>query len=128
MGGKDWAMVLIPIFGNGVLIYLFQLYVTKKIEKRKFKDAIELKLYDKLAELNQVMIQSNANIQSNASNQDIGEIVRNIYNCVVEVIKYYDTNKSILQRYQEKYESWNNKWNIFADSYHKYQISNYIFK
>lgn len=80
MGGKDWAMVLIPIFGNGVLIYLFQLYVTKKIEKRKFKDAIELKLYDKLAELNQVMIQSNANIQSNASNQDIGEIVRNIYN------------------------------------------------
>lgn len=128
MGGKDWAMVLIPIFGNGVLIYLFQLYVTKKIEKRKFKDAIELKLYDKLAELNQVMIQSNANIQSNASNQDIGEIVRNIYNCVVEVIKYYDTNKSILQRYQEKYESWNNKWNIFADSYHKYQISNHIFK
>lgn len=99
MGGKDWAMVLIPIFGNGVLIYLFQLYVTKKIEKRKFKDVIELKLYDKLAELNQVMIQSNANIQSNASNQDIGEIVRNIYNCVVEVIKYYDTNKSILQRY-----------------------------
>lgn len=64
-------------------------------------------------------------IQSSASNQDIGEIVRNIYNCVVEGIKYYDINKSILQRYQEDYESWNNNWNIFADSYHKYQISNY---
>ena len=57
---KDWILLIVPIVGNGIILYFFQRCLGRKIEKRQdLRDDVIKVFWNKLQELNNAFIQLN---------------------------------------------------------------------
>ena len=99
MGTKDWILLLVPIFCNGVIIFILQKIFEKKQITRtiKFEYAsllrqkidLSLELHAKATRL--------ANEGNNENDNIINETIRQYVNSVLDVYYYYVQNKIVFK-------------------------------
>lgn len=99
MGTKDWILLLVPIFCNGVIIFVLQKIFEKKQITRtiKFEYAsllrqkidLSLELHAKATRL--------ANEGNNKNDNMINETIQQYVNSVLDVYYYYVQNKIVFK-------------------------------
>lgn len=123
MGNKDWILLLVPIVCNGLLVFVFQKFISNKIDhtnkRNNLRDEIVILFWKKMQELNDVFIQINDSVRRNPEELNLG--LETIKNKVIEIIQYYDKNKYDLCIFEKEYLSWENSWNTFTSTLQKYQ-------
>lgn len=119
MGTKDVFNLFAPIVFNGVFIYIFQNSLSRKIErlneKQHIRDEVIKRFWNKLQDLNDAFIQSNINVMRNPDT--LTESLNNLYQILLNLIQYYDTNEFDLKIFSELFEDVTNKWTNFQNAY-----------
>lgn len=106
MGTKDWILLLVPIFCNGVIIFILQKIFEKKQITRtiKFEYAsllrqkidLSLELHAKATRL--------ANEGNNENDNIINETIQQYVNSVLDVYYYYVQNKIVFKSFEKQME------------------------
>ena len=118
METKDWILLGVPILANGIIVFIFQKFITIKLErltkKSNIRDEIIILFWKKLQYLNEVMIHTNIVIRSNPDMLAIE--LEKIKEAVIDIIQYYDTNRHDLDIISGKYNDWEASWNKFTST------------
>ncbi len=118
METKDWIIIFIPILSNGIILFIFQKIIISKLEhlkkKNDLRDEVILLFWKKLQTLNDIFIQTNISLEKNPDS--INTEINKIYDAILSIIQYYDTNKYDLKIFSVQYKKWENSWNIFSDT------------
>ena len=95
---KDWIELLVPIIANGILIYLFQSFFSKKLEKKQGKATQittivrQYQLFaEKISDLLQNFTYSLNEIEQNAILSQVFAVA------VKEMFPYFDRHSVILE-------------------------------
>lgn len=116
---KDWVGLVVPIISNGILIYLFQSYFNKKLEKtqrRSNQISAVVKEYQMIAEKISVLLQ---NFTYDVSETEQSNIMGQIFAIASkELFPYFDRHTNILEHFQNvnrnTLDCTNNLRNAFA--------------
>lgn len=118
METKDWILLCLPIIANGIIVFIFQKFITTKLErlnkKSNIRDEVIILFWKKLQKLNEVFIQ--ANIATRSNPDALPTELDKIRESVLEIIQYYDTNKYDLDIYTGEYNCWEESWNKFTST------------
>lgn len=122
MSTKDWITLILPIFLNGVLIFIFQKILAGKIEHINERNSIRNKVlqlfWEKSQKFNDMLIRSNINIQQKNSCLNIE--LQKIHDEMVLLIQYYDTNSYDLDVVKKEYDALCISWDKFVEALEKY--------
>ena len=125
METKDWILLGVPILANGIIVFIFQKFITIKLErltkKSNIRDEIIILIWKKLQYLNEVMIHANIVIRSNPDMLAIE--LEKIKEAVIDIIQYYDTNRYDLDIISGKYNDWEASWNKFTSTLKEFSSS-----
>ena len=125
METKDWILLGVPILANGIIVFIFQKFITIKLErltkKSNIRDEIIILFWKKLQYLNEVMIHANIVIRSNPDMLAIE--LEKIKEAVIDIIQYYDTNRYDLDIISGKYNDWEASWNKFTSTLKEFSSS-----
>ncbi len=118
METKDWILLIIPIIANGIIVFLFQKYITNKLDhinkRNSIRDEVIILFWKKLQNLNEMFIQANVAVQNNPAT--LSTELEKIKDGVLSIIQYYDTNKYDLAIYSKEYNEWESTWNKFSST------------
>ena len=99
---KDWIELLVPIIANGILIYLFQSFFSKQLEKKQGKATQittivrQYQLFaEKISDLLQNFTYSLNEIEQNAILSQVFAVA------VKEMFPYFDRHSVILENFQD---------------------------
>ena len=91
----DWITMVVPIIFEGLLLFLFQKAIEKRIDRQEkrneLRDKIIVLFWEKLQALNNTMIRANFETHNNANL--LQDNLYKIRDSVFEIIQFYDTNK-----------------------------------
>lgn len=119
MQKKDWILLLVPILFNGIVLVIFQkVVIDKYLKHRMLKDEIVKTFLDMLKELISHMIQSN--FESMVDGESINNNVLIIQKKIVNIVKYYHTNCFDLKKFQDEFDTLNERWMSFQDALNEY--------
>ena len=114
----DWITMVVPIIFEGLLLFLFQKAIEKRIDRQEkrneLRDKIIVLFWEKLQALNNTMIRANFETHNNANL--LQDNLYKIRDSVFEIIQFYDTNKYDLAIYEKEYIEWNDSWNHFVET------------
>lgn len=106
MEAKDWILLFVPIFCNGVIIFILQKIFEKKQITRtiKFEYAsllrqkidLSLELHAKATRL--------ANEGNNENGNMINETIQQYFNSILDVYYYYVQNKIVFKSFENNME------------------------
>lgn len=122
MEWKDYITIGLPIILDGIFIFIAQSLLSKKIErlnkKQDIRDDVIIRFWNKLQDVNDLFI--DVNIKAMRNPQTISNSLISIQQSILELIKYYDTNKFDLKVFSEEFEKLQNKWGEFEVVWKKY--------
>ena len=125
MKTKDWILLIVPILSNGLLIYILQLTISRKMERldkrNKLRDDVFLTFWGKLQKLNDVFIETNMNTQKKP--ETLGAGLEEINDSVLDIIQFYDRSLFDLEIISLEYNDWINSWNQFVSTLKQYNNS-----
>lgn len=114
----DWITMVVPIIFEGLLLFLFQKAIEKKIDRQEkrneLRDKIIVLFWEKLQALNNTMIR--ANFETHNNTNLLQDNLYKIRDSVFEIIQFYDTNKHDLAIFEKEYIEWNDSWNHFVET------------
>lgn len=119
---KDWISLLVPIICNGIIIFVFQKILSRKIERyskrQDIRDEVLKKFWNKLQGLNDTFIQMNIAVMHDSN--VVGDWVEICQNVILDIIQYYDTNEFDLKVFAEEYNDFRDSWIDFKNTYRNY--------
>lgn len=119
---KDWIVLFVPIICNGIIVFVFQKMLGKKIERQSkrqdIRDDVLKRFWNKLQELNDTFIQTNIAVMRDpkVSGNSLG-IFQSV---ILDIIQYYDTNEFDLKVFAEEYNDFRSCWIDFENTYRSY--------
>lgn len=122
MEGKDWIILLVPIICNGIIIFVFQKILSRKIERQSkrqdIRDDVLKRFWNKLQELNDTFVQTNiaAMRDPNVAGNSLGIF----QSAILDIIQYYDTNEFDLKVFSKEYKDFKSSWIDFENTYSSY--------
>lgn len=111
---KDWILLIVPIIFNGVFVLTIQLVFENKKLKRETKMPCYKEFSKLLKNLNETFIQENIDIQ--IKSRDVNESLKLFGELIIEIIKYYDSNKLYLSEISRYYELFITSWYDFLNT------------
>lgn len=119
---KDWIILVVPIICNGIIIFVFQKILSKKIERQSkrqdIRDDVLKKFWNKLQGLNDTFIQMNIAVMRDS--KVVGNWLNICQNVIWDIIQYYDTNEFDLKVFAEEYNDFRNSWINFENTCRNY--------
>lgn len=119
---KDWIILLVPIICNGIIVFVFQKILSRKIERQSkrqdIRDDVLKKFWNKLQELNDTFVQTNIAAMRNP--EVAGNSFGIFQSVVLDIIQYYDTNEFDLKVFAEEYIDFRSSWIDFENTYRNY--------
>lgn len=104
---KDYITIGLPIILDGIFIFIAQSLLSKKIErlnkKQDIRDDVIIRFWNKLQDVNDLFI--DVNIKAMRNPQTISDSLISIQQSILELIKYYDTNKFDLKCFLKRLKS-----------------------
>lgn len=120
---RDWILLLVPIFLNGILWFVYHLFIKRMIERKTkrndIRDEAVLSFITKLQNFNDTLIRVNVSVSGNPSNLHSG--LQQIRESVIEIKIFFDTNKFDLRIIEKEYEAWIETWNNLVGGLQKHQ-------
>lgn len=121
MTTKDWILLLVPIFCNGVFFVILQkVFLDKYIRHRLMKESIIKEFLDKLKSLSDLMIQSNFDSRSNSDS--ISESITEIQKRYVDLVKFTAANTYDLKKFNADFNQLCTQWDLFVCYYNKFML------
>lgn len=129
MTTKDWIILCTPILLNGIIIFVFQKILSEKLnqkidkinKRQDIRDDVVKRFWNKLQDFNDTFIKANNEVMQNP--EKLNDNLKALKECLVELIKYYDTNEYDLKQFSDKFQEVNNKWNCFGALLEQYKHS-----
>lgn len=122
MSTKDWVILILPIFLNGIFLFIFQKILAGKIdhinERNSIRNKVLILFWEKSKRFNDTLIRSNINIQQGNSCLNIE--LQKIEDEIVLLFQYYDTNSYDLDVVKNEYDALRTSWNKFVEVLKKY--------
>lgn len=119
---KDWIGLLVPIICNGILIFVFQKILSRKIERQSkrqdIRDDVLKRFWNKLQELNDTFVQTNIAVMRDP--KVAGNSLDIFQSVILDIIQYYDTNEFDLKVFSEEFNDFQRSWMDFENTYKKY--------
>jgi len=110
---KDWILLIVPILFNGIVVLIIQIIFEKKKIKRETKMPCYKNFSDLLKKCNNAFIDENINVQKSGKN--VNESLKLFQNLIIEIIKYYDSNKLYLCKIECYCNALFNSWYNFEE-------------
>jgi len=118
MSQKDWLMLLVPIIANGIIIFVLQQWVSRKIEHINKRDALRDNVFKTFWEQSQAYnLFIVKMIKEGRDNPHT--LINNIYklkDLTAEMIAYYDSNPSDLKVVSSEFDKLTASWDNLAKS------------
>ena len=111
---KDWILLIVPIIFNGIFVLIIQLVFENKKLKRETKMPCYKNFSKLLKNLNETFIQENIDIQ--IKSRDVNESLKLFGELIIEIVKYYDSNKLYLSKISQYYELFIASWDSFMNA------------
>lgn len=119
---KDWISLIVPILANGVIIFIFQKIVSRKIDninkREDLRNDVVKRFWNKLQDINDFFIEMN--IEARRQPDSINDNLLRLEVLFLDLIKYYDTNQFDLKIFKESFEDLQTKWNDFSNTWRSY--------
>lgn len=101
MDKKDWILLLVPIFCNGVIIFILQ----KIFEKRQITKTIKFEYTSIFRQKIDLALELHAKATREASERkDVNETIQQYVNSVLDIYYYYVQNKVIFNSFDKRME------------------------
>lgn len=118
MTTKDIIIILAPILIEGIIIFLFQLFISRKIDRIDRKTEVKDKVVEDF--LNQVIVVSelHQNVLHNGviSESNLQILIDEISN----LSRKYQANKAILLRCESEFDDYKTAWIRFGELWNNY--------
>ena len=126
MEWKDWILLVVPIVMNGIILYIFQVLINKKIERKnkrnEVRDEIYLTFIKIIRDLNSCFIFSDSEVRNET---DIKRKIEEIAKKVIAVYKYCNDNDYDLKIFLNDTNQLYQAYESFQATIKKYEGQNY---
>lgn len=103
---KDWILLLVPILGNGIIIFILQ----KIFEKRQMTKTIKLEYASLLRQKIDLSLELHAkatrlaNEENDENGTIINETIEEYVNSILDIYYYYVPNKFVFEAFDKRME------------------------